>query len=96
MPYYYRSGFLEGRKYRMAIGEMGKVLTDKLEHFCLGGNKQITGNLHVLNLCVMLTHVDLSKCGVHGEISALEKCTFLEHLDLSDSKVRSQVVHLKD
>ena len=34
---------------------------------------QIAGNLAVLNPCVMLTIIDLSKCNVHGEISTLEK-----------------------
>jgi len=36
-----KSGFMEGRKYRMNIGECKKLLTDKLEVFSLGGNKQV-------------------------------------------------------
>lgn len=82
-----RSGFLAGRKLKLSIGEMEKVLTDKLEVLKLGGNKGLTGNMAVLEPCLALKHLALGRSGVFGELHVLEKCFLLTYLDLGDTKV---------
>ena len=90
-----RSGFLNGRKFRLSIGEIKKVLTDKLEALNLGGNKGVSGNLAVLAPCLSIRHLDLCRSNVHGEMHVLEKCFMLTYIDLGDTKVAGNLATLK-
>jgi hypothetical protein len=37
------TGFLDGRKVKVSMGEMERVMSDKLLEFALGGNPQVSG-----------------------------------------------------
>mmetsp|Transcript_75198 Transcript_75198/g.151170 ORF Transcript_75198/g.151170 Transcript_75198/m.151170 type:complete len:291 (-) Transcript_75198:269-1141(-) len=88
------TGFLEGRKVKVSMGELERVMTDKLVEFSLGGNPQVTGNIFTLNVCLGLLKVNLSKCKAYGELEVFSKCPLLQSLDLGDSKVVGDIAHL--
>jgi hypothetical protein len=64
-----QSDWLAGRKVKINMGNLENLLTDHVLEFDMGGNKELTGAVGVLQACTFITAIDLHSCPVHGDIN---------------------------
>ena len=80
------TGFLEGRKIKLAMGILQTVFTEKLVEISLSGNPQVSGNIETLAPCLFLKTIKLNKTKVFGELASFTRFQLLEVLDIGDKK----------